>query len=488
MHSIKLEPEQKNMLKIMSVKNRYYFAWGLGTGKTFMGAVVTGDAFLKNKKTLVVCTPSLIPEWQKFLFDIWKIPDKVCSVFNSLSAKKKFLKGERHNIVICSYQTFLNKKLVEAFVHERYDMIILDEAHRVKSPQSKTAKAVYSVCERSQIPRRYLFSGTMITRDYKDVFMQFKIMDGGKTFGTKYSVFEREYFYDKNSAWKHKEGYFPKLEFDERKREQYMRKVKNSTDLVDKVKSVKLPDYEVKNILLPMGTEQKQAYDKLFKDSVFLVEEMGKLYAAKTIKKWQYEEHILGVINKLRQVASGFYYYNVIEPRSKQLVQRTRVFDDCPKAKFLESFLRAHGKKEKIIVWFHYRATLPILEKICAYAGVDYAIIMGGSTAKKREVEINKFKDDVGCSVLLANPKSGGEGLNLAISRVAVYYTQDYSYKDDYQSAGRNYRRGSDIHDKVVRINLRCKESIDQEIFDNIKNKSTMVKQVVTYIKNKEGE
>ncbi len=478
---VKFEPHQIRFLKTVKVRPRFYFAWGLGSGKTFMGAVITGDLFMKGGKILVVCTPSLISEWLSFLENLWNIPTDLISVLRDKKQKDIYIL-KRKNIVIATYNAFLNTQMKEAFIADGFNMIILDEAHKIKNPKGKMAKGIYEVVTRGKIPRRYLFSASIISKDYKDVFMQFKIMDDGRALGDKYSVFENKYFYDKNSAWRGQDGYYPKIVENPGMFDQLLAKIKPHMDMIQTRDVVKLPKYEIKNVLLTMGEEQGKHYKRLLKNSIFLIEELDRQLKTKKIERFQYEEHILGVVNKLRQMASGFYYYNILDENDK-FKQKVRFFPDCPKAKFLRSFLRRYVNEEKIIVWFHFRVTAQVLEKVCQSIGHSPKILMGGVLPKKREQMIRDFKEDPKSRILLANPKSGGEGLNLAMSRVCIYYTQDYSYKDDYQSSGRNYRRGSEIHDKVVRINLRCKDSIDDEIFNNLNSKSQLVKKIVSYIR-----
>ena len=485
-----LFPHQIKFLNTVNKRPRYYFAWGVGSGKTFMASMYTGARYLNGKKVLVITTPSLIGEFVANLRKMYNISEQHISILATGPAKQDYLNfpETRKNVAVCSYRTMLNKDIAKAFEVFKFDDMLLDEAHNVKDPKGKTAKAIFNMAFNSKIKRRYLFSGTFMPNSYEDIYMQYKIMDDGETFGLKYDgEFKRRYFEDVNSSWKNKEAYYPKYRLKSGSEQKIMDKLKQTMDYVETKDVAKLPPYILRNVKLTMSDDQVKDYNYVLEKSAIKVSEYLDLYEKKMISKNIFFEHILSVYAKLRQIASGFYMFDQFNPMLNKVETVYRTYEDNSKIKFLKEIIQSRSQQDKIIVWCYYRNNYNMTARALKECGIDHTLLAGGMTYKKRNQAIERFKYDPHCRVLVANPKSGGEGLNLTLARICVYFSYDYNYKDDHQSAGRNYRVGSDIHDNIVRINLISKGTIDEEIRDNINNKHQLVNKVVEYIKRTKG-
>jgi SNF2 family DNA or RNA helicase len=62
-------------------------------------------------------------------------------------------------------------------------------------------------------------------------------------------------------------------------------------------------------------------------------------------------------------------------------------------------------------------------------------------------------------------------GVNLIEAPNAIYYSRDFSLEKDIQSEARNYRGGSEIHEKVTRYDLVSRGTIDMDVLKALRGK-----------------
>lgn len=142
---------------------RMYLNWDTGTGKT-IAALAIAKAY--NFKNVLVVAP-------KSSHYSWSEDNKHFSL----------------NLSIYSYESFRNK------VNDisSYDIVIFDEAHRLKNPRAQVSKKAFSLVAYSEIPRLML-SGTPADRFY-ELYMQIKILDPALLPYKSYSQFINTYYY-----------------------------------------------------------------------------------------------------------------------------------------------------------------------------------------------------------------------------------------------------------------------------------------------------
>ena len=106
-------------------------------------------------------------------------------------------------------------------------------------------------------------------------------------------------------------------------------------------------------------------------------------------------------------------------------------------------------------------------------------MLTGRQNQAQKQLAIDSFQNDKETRVIIANQAAGGTGVNLTAASYSVYYTRNFSLEHDIQSQARNYRGGSDIHEKVTRIDLVTPESIDEHILDALAKKEDMAEQIL---------
>ena len=93
------------------------------------------------------------------------------------------------------------------------------------------------------------------------------------------------------------------------------------------------------------------------------------------------------------------------------------------------------------------------------------------SASEKRESEL-AFQNDPEVRVIIANRAAGGVGVNLVAASYSIVYSRNFSLAEELQSEARNHRGGSQIHEKIVKIDLAIKDSLDEIVLDALRNKN----------------
>ena len=70
---------------------------------------------------------------------------------------------------------------------------------------------------------------------------------------------------------------------------------------------------------------------------------------------------------------------------------------------------------------------------------------------------------------LVSNTATGGVGLNLTNSHLAIYYSNDFSYRNRAQSEDRQHRIGQT--ESVVCLDIVAEDTIDEKIIKVLRDK-----------------
>ena len=126
----------------------------------------------------------------------------------------------------------------------------------------------------------------------------------------------------------------------------------------------------------------------------------------------------------------------------------------------LSSYLSEY-KEEKVIVFSYFRETLSYLSERLNEQGISNQILVGGMRQSKHEV-INTFRDSSGIRVLLSS-EVASEGVDLQFCRLLINYDLPWNPMKVEQRIGRLDRIGQKAK-RISILNLCYEDTIDQRI------------------------
>ena len=162
-----------------------------GTGKSRIAIKTILERMRREEisKTLVVCPKTVLWTWRD---EIWKHANRKCTIVTGTKKDKLDALNRNSTLFILNYESTIIKPIFQRIQDLKFDMIVWDESTYLKNHQSKRSQANYLIGK--DVDFKLLLTGTPYTESLTDLYSQFKVLDGGATFGNNYYKFFR-YFY-----------------------------------------------------------------------------------------------------------------------------------------------------------------------------------------------------------------------------------------------------------------------------------------------------
>jgi len=337
-------------------------------------------------------------------------------------------------VYLANYEVMRSEEQrVDLFLRTRRVGAILDEAHKIKNPDSTLAKAFFRVAPR--FVRRTILTGTPVANRPYDLWAPVWFLDFGKSLGQDFEGFRR----DLNLANDlHRDA--DKAATFERTLGALFEKIRPFTVRETKQSSgIELPGKQIRNIAVELSGTQEDLYRRFRDELSAIVVKAGRPLRDDA-------DEMLKRLLRLVQVASN-----------PALVDDS--YNGMP-AKFpaLQQLVEAAvDDGEKIIVWTSFTANVDWLGRELRQFGA--VRVHGKLPILTRDASIERFKSDPDCKVLVATPPSAKEGLTLTVANHAVFYDRSFSL-DDYLQAQDRIHRISQTRACYV-TNLIATETVD---------------------------
>lgn len=430
-----------------------FFEQGCGKTRTLI-EILRDKIALEGRplKTLIICPPIVIHNWLEELqaFGDFKSNELLALIGSGEERLKLLEAAPSHAIVVCNYQTLLMPPVLKALKKRGMDVLVLDESHKIKSYNSKTSKKVLSLGEDAKY--RYCLSGTPVLNSYFDIYPQAAILDDGRSLGSTFFAFRHRFFVDKN-AGRPKNCYFPNWVPREGAEKEIKEAVAPFSMRVFKEDCLDLPPLIRQKVYVDMDPIQARVYKDL---DQHMVAALGEQMIV--------SDMAVTNIMRMQQVVSGF---------GTDSIGRTFKFEN-PRLDALIEVIENIDPKAKIIVWAVFRQNYYSIKERLDREKILYEEVTGEVPQSVRQAKINTWKDDERIRVLVANQSAAGIGINLTEASYSIYFSRDYSLANDLQSEARNYRAGSERHEKVTRIDLVTPGTIDEVILQALAAKGNL--------------
>lgn len=484
--------------------NEWGCFWDVGSGKSYMAIQLLRWKFNLAGRvlpTLIFAPPRPVPGWKDQWLRHSNIDAKkvVLLLGTGKQRLKTFMdcvaKGDEW-IFVTNYESLLMEDLFKAFQGWSPQCLIFDESHRLKSHSAKRSKQAdilanpYDFQKRMRKPKptTIILSGSPILKNPMDLFMQFKIMDGGATFGWNFFAFRARFFRDRNAGMP-KNKYFPKWELMNMKTdgidgEGELQKVMSArSNYVDKSTCLDLPPETDELVNVEMSKEQTRVYKEMQRDLVTFIKSKACVASLAITKAL-----------RLMQITSGFVPTFDDDTGDQVLVE----LDPNPKIeKFKELLEELLEQEQSVLVWAVFKPNYKMLRKAIQEvfdkmkAPYKFVECHGEISSSQQDKNLKAFRDDPDVRVFLGHPKSGGIGVNeLMKAGVDITYSRDFSLESYIQSRGRNHRDGTDTfgHKKVVHYQLICGGTICELALKRLVNKEDVGEKLLQDIAQSLGE
>lgn len=465
-------------------KRGYGLFFEMGAGKTSTTINILREQYaLKGRvlRTLVFGPPIVLHNWAREFSAHSKIPRSKVTVLHGPGSKRLNLfceQGFDHDeplgqVFITNYESLSMEDLFAAIVAWEPEVLVFDECHRLKDRTAKRSKLADKLAnpgtpkDPQPRPLVYCLSGSPVLNDPMDIFWQFKILDGGKAFGKSFMEFRMKYFRDKNAGMA-KQKYFPNWVPIQGAKEEIGKRMDQASMRVLKKDCLDLPPLVRKTILTEMTPPQAKAYKEMLQDLVTFFEKDGEAHAAVATMA-------LTKSLRLMQLASGYV-------KTDAGVELAVTDGWNPKQDALAELLAELTPNSKVLVWAVWRENYNHIRAVLDKLKIKFVEVHGDVGDKQKFANVDSFTSDPEVRVLLGHPGSGGIGINLVAASYSIFYSRNFSLEQDLQAEARNHRGGSEIHEKITRIDLVTKDSIEEKIVEALARKQEIGNDVLREI------
>ncbi|GAA0133900.1 SNF2-related protein [Paenibacillus sp. YSY-4.3] len=432
---------------LFEMRGRAILADEVGLGKTIEAGLILKEYMIRGlvRKVLILVPASLVLQWVRELNQKFAIP--------AVAQKKQY--SWDNDIVVASMDTAKRDPHKEILLNNEYDMVIVDEAHKLKN--KKTTNYQFMI----QLRKKYclLLTATPVQNDLSELFNLINLLKPGQLGGQ--GDFATNFVVDKR---------IPK---NEEKLKEELSKVmirnRRSDGDLEFTKRI------VRNIHVELSPEEMQLYD-----------------GVTSFVKDQYHaaggdlSSMLSLVTLQREVCSSRdAVFVTLVNLSKKLAPdsplRDRIWDLVGIIKTIQANSKAEKAMEliremddKVILFTEYRATQEYLLKYFRDRSMTAVPYRGGMNRGKKDWMMDLFR---GRAQVMIATEAGGEGINLQFCHQMINFDLPWNPMRVEQRIGRVHRLGQKNDVKIY--NLSTKGTIEEHILNLLHEKINMFELVI---------
>ncbi len=442
---IKLYNYQRTGVLFALMAGRCLIADDMGLGKTIQ-AIVATELYKKHFKigrVLIVCPTSLKYQWKA---EIEKFTKSTVHVVegNALKRREQYETNPAFYHIVSYHVAARDLAQINRM---EPDLLILDEAQRIKNWKTKTSAAVKKI----KSTFAFVLTGTPIENKLVELYSILQVIDQFRL-GPMYSFLHYHQITDEETG--KVIGYQHLKEIGVNLKDILLRRTKKQVLL-------EMPTRSDKVLLVPMTKMQRAAH-----------EEFGEV-VARLVAKWKRykflnevdRKRLMVSLNQMRMVCDSTYILDLKTRHDTKIMELMCI---------LEEFFCAEG--EKVVIFSQWSRMLDLVKQELEERDMPFEYLHGGVPSAKRQGLLKNFKDDPNCRVFLSTD-AGGVGLNLQVASLVVNMDIPWNPAVLEQRIARVYRLGQKRPVQV--INLVSSATIEHKMLGVLKFKHAMAKGVL---------
>ena len=352
--------------------------------------------------------------------------------------------------IINSYEWYVkldNYKTLLKIIKGKKVAVIVDESHYIKTPTSKRTKTVQHLLSLDNIVFKVLLTGTPVTRDVDDLYTQLKVFypDFCRSifeYRKKYMRCIHSYFGDVYKGFKN-----------DYSRQEIIRYLKScSLRRTKKRAGLNLPS--------------------IVRQPVYI--DINKTIAKKSLEILDYATKVINGVDDYT-----LYKTDLAEEASHiASIRKALGVAKVPQVlQYVEHLLQS-GITKLVLFGVHVAVVNLIYEALKEkYKEIKTHRIIGATTSTQREKIIKEFQELETPQILVANMIACGVGVTLTKSHTVVFAELDFTPSNIMQAEARVHRI---TQEHIVNsIFMIANDSLDAKILDLIRDKLTIIKEII---------
>ena len=418
-------PYQLKGIAFLMPRHAALLADEMGLGKTAQVIIALRLLFQSGliRRTLIVCPKPLVVNWTREL-KLWA-PDLPYEVIGGdAAARKAQWFASRCPVKLVNYELLTRDEeflespgtAVPGLEDVHFDVVVLDEAQRIKNREAKTARVVRSISR----DRSWAMTGTPIENRVDDLVNLFAFIDPERIPPDT-----------------------PAKLLPELTRDSILRRVKEEvmTDMPPKV---------IQDVYLDLSPAQRESYDLAEKEGVVHLNELGDTITV---------QHVFELVLRLKQICN-------FDPRTGESAKLEQISADMDE-------VADNGRKALVFSqWVEPLETLA--QALAAFGPMQYH---GKVPQRERQAILDRFKDDKNNHVLLMSYGTGSVGLNLQFVNYVFLFDRWWNPAIEDQAINRAHRIGQ--KETVFVKRFICQNTIEGRIAEVLEKKRQLFEEML---------
>lgn len=355
----------------------------MGLGKT-MQAITALRLLIRAgeiKQALLICPKPLVPNWRRE-FETWASEIPIVYIHGKQARREWQWRNVQAPIKIANYELLLRDQEILKDESLHFDLVVLDEAQRIKNRHSTTSQVVRSIHRR----RSWALTGTPVENHSDDLYGIFEFLSPGflspDMTPRRMAKVARDYI---------------------------LRRTKDKV-LTD------LPPKLYRDASLKLTREQQDTYEQAESQGTIKLNELGD---ALTV------QHVFELVLRLKQICN-------FDPATGCSSKLERLLVDLEE-------VAASGRKAII-----FSQWVGVLEKLAEHMPELHPLQYHGRVPHaRREGVLKQFKEDRRSHVLLMTYGAGSVGLNLQFASYVFLFDRWWNPAVEDQAINRAHRIGA---------------------------------------------
>ena len=431
----------------------------MGLGKSLSAIELAEELKLKNnlKHCLIICgINNLKANWRKEIKQHSNLTCKILGerkrkngtpINGSIQDRIDDLKTKVDEFfIITNIETLRDDRIIKALEKSpnKIDMIITDEIHATKNPQSQQGKHFLKL---TNAKYRLGMTGTLLLNNPLDAYIPLKWIGAERS---NYTTFKYHYCQFGGKFHNILTGY---------KNLSLLKYQLNKYSLRRTKDILNLPAKNIINEYLDMNDMQAQFYENI-KNGI--IDEVDKVHMSTS--------SLLAIVARLRQATA------CPSILTSENIESTKITRACEIAEELI------GNGNKVVIFSTFKQTVAELEKKLA----KYKPIIATGDSKDEEISkgIDDFQTKKDCNIFIGTWQKCGTGITLTAASYMIFIDTPYTQGAFEQACDRIYRIGT--KNPVFIYNLICNNTIDERVLAIVQMKKLMTDYIIDDIIPKE--
>jgi SNF2 family DNA or RNA helicase len=417
----------------------------VGLGKTIEAGLILKEYMIRGlvKKVLILVPASLVSQWAYELNSKFLIP---------AVAQKKSYVWDQCDVVVSSIDTAKRSPHKEKVYEQNYDLVIIDEAHKLKNHKTKNYEFIQNLKKKFCL----LLTATPIQNKVEEIFHLVSLLKPGHL-GNESGFTERFKKGDRS------------IQEDEHLR-----------DLINKVMirnrrgdtGIEWTKRHVKTVLIDFSEEEKELYESIQSLKGEYDHWVSSSFSLLTLQREACSSReavfftLKNMLKKKEDPSQAF------QDTVASLMKKVENVRNNSKAEKALELIRSID--DKVIIFTEYRATQLYLQWFLKQHGITSVPFRGGFKRGKKDWMRELFKNHA--KVLIAT-EAGGEGINLQFCHHVINFDLPWNPMRLEQRIGRVHRLGQteDVHI----YNFATKNTVEEHILKLLYEKINLFERVI---------